>query len=114
MGVRSVIDTLKEKGLHRDAKSCQMRLTICSRSKAMGEPIVKTQRFGGVIVFLHDQEEEFGVHDDRWIVAGNEEEALHLACGKFPENEIVELSQDLDVLVVFIWPFSFICIGLAG
>ncbi|XP_070043693.1 LOW QUALITY PROTEIN: valine--tRNA ligase, mitochondrial 1-like [Nicotiana tomentosiformis] len=50
-------------------------------------------------VKLHDdKQEEFGVCDDHWIVARNEEEARDLACRKFSGKEIVELSQDPDVL----------------
>ncbi|KAF3625036.1 hypothetical protein FXO38_29943 [Capsicum annuum] len=41
---------------------------------------------------------EFGVFDDHWIVARNEEEALDLASRIFSGKEIVELSQDPDVL----------------
>nr|XP_016488558.1 PREDICTED: valine--tRNA ligase, mitochondrial 1-like isoform X2 [Nicotiana tabacum] len=50
-------------------------------------------------VKLHDdKQKEFGVCDDHWIVARNEEEARDLACRKFSGKEIVELSQDPDVL----------------
>ncbi|OIT30910.1 valine--trna ligase, mitochondrial 1 [Nicotiana attenuata] len=50
-------------------------------------------------VTLHDdKQKEFGVCDDHWIVARNEEEARDLACRKFSGKEIVELSQDPDVL----------------
>lgn len=45
-----------------------------------------------------DKQEEFGLRDDRWIVARNEKEAQDLASRKFSGKEIVELSQDPDVL----------------
>ncbi|XP_016463818.1 valine--tRNA ligase, mitochondrial 1 [Nicotiana tabacum] len=50
-------------------------------------------------VTLHDdKQKEFGVCDDHWIVARNEEEARDLACRKFSGKEIVGLTQDPDVL----------------
>nr|XP_033511466.1 valine--tRNA ligase, mitochondrial 1-like isoform X2 [Nicotiana tomentosiformis] len=50
-------------------------------------------------VTLHDdKQKEYGVCDDHWIVARNEEEARDLACRKFSGKEIVGLTQDSDVL----------------
>ncbi|KAL3358396.1 hypothetical protein AABB24_015494 [Solanum stoloniferum] len=45
-----------------------------------------------------DKQKEFGVSDDHWIVARNEEEARDLASRKFLGKKIVEISQDPDVL----------------
>ncbi|KAK4353318.1 hypothetical protein RND71_028836 [Anisodus tanguticus] len=50
------------------------------------------------VTLRDDKQKEFGVCDDHWIVARNEEEARDLARRKFPGKEIVELSQDPDVL----------------
>ncbi|KAF3650211.1 hypothetical protein FXO37_18581 [Capsicum annuum] len=50
------------------------------------------------VALCDDKQKEFGVFDDHWIVARNEEEALDLASRIFSGKEIVELSQDPDVL----------------
>ncbi|MCD7461038.1 Valine--tRNA ligase, mitochondrial 1, partial [Datura stramonium] len=50
------------------------------------------------VTLRDDKQKEFGVCDDHWIVARNEEEAQNLASKKFSGKEIVELSQDPDVL----------------
>ncbi|CAN4117041.1 unnamed protein product [Withania somnifera] len=50
------------------------------------------------VTLRDDKQKEFGLCDDHWIVARNEEEARDLASRKFSGKEIVELSQDPDVL----------------
>ncbi|KAM3341099.1 valine-tRNA ligase, mitochondrial 1 [Capsicum galapagoense] len=50
------------------------------------------------VTLRDDKQKEFGVCDDHWIVARNEEEARDFASRKFSGNDIVELSQDPDVL----------------
>ncbi|XP_015087822.1 valine--tRNA ligase, mitochondrial 1 [Solanum pennellii] len=50
------------------------------------------------VTLSDDKQKEFGVSDDHWIVARNEEEARDLASRKFSGKKIVELSQDPDVL----------------
>ncbi|XP_019164045.1 PREDICTED: valine--tRNA ligase, mitochondrial 1-like [Ipomoea nil] len=48
------------------------------------------------VVLEGDEQQEFGVHDDRWVVARNESDAREFAHKKFAKK--FELSQDPDVL----------------